>query len=782
MRRSPLALLVLASWVAALGAVGWFVSRELEIGSDLRLFLPSASTEEQRLLLEEIGEGPASRILVIALEGAPPEQLADTSRALAEALRAGGEFRFVANGELSLDSLPDDLLPYRFLLSPSLDEHPLDAELLTAELRARSRDLASPAGLLLEPLLPRDPTLELLKLVELWQPLHEPRRELDVWFDRAGERALLIAETRAAAFDPGRQHASIESLERAFAALGERGDARMIVSGAGKFSEVIEERTRSEANSLGRAATIGMVVLLLLAFRGPGGFVLTLLPLGSAAVVGLGAVSALFGAVHGITLAFGFTLIGVAQDYPIHLLSHSRPGVSPRHVARSLWPTLATGIASTCVAYATFLLSGVLGLAQLAVFTVSGLAVAGLTTRFVLPVLIEARRDYGESPWLRRLSSAIARLPRPTWAGIALVAVGIAAIVLAPQPMWQTDLARLTPVPEDLLAQDRDLRAELGTADLRYLLAVRADDDEAALRRLEALDAPLRGLVQRGAIAGFDHAERYVPSGAQQRWRQSRLPDEATLRKMVEQAQAATAFRPGVFEPFIEDVARARELEPLTVAELRASAFGAQIDALLGASEGRTTALVTFNGVTDPAALQELARAAGPEATLLDLKAASDSLMAAQRTRMLWTLAGAAVLLVGVVAVALRDRRRVYRVIAPMAITTVVIVAVLQAAGVSLTLFHLISLILAAGLGLDYALFFEHAADDAAEQARTLHATLVCSLSTLLVFALLATSSLPVLRSIGTPVTIGVVSNFALALLLTRPAGGQAPRAASSRR
>jgi predicted exporter len=27
----------------------------------------------------------------------------------------------------------------------------------------------------------------------------------------------------------------------------------------------------------------------------------------------------LFGAVHGITLAFGFTLIGVAQDYPLHL-------------------------------------------------------------------------------------------------------------------------------------------------------------------------------------------------------------------------------------------------------------------------------------------------------------------------------------------------------------------------------------------------------------------------------------------------------------------------------
>jgi predicted exporter len=81
--------------------------------------------------------------------------------------------------------------------------------------------------------------------------------------------------------------------------------------------------------------------------------------------------------------------------------------------------------------------------------------------------------------------------------------------------------------------------------------------------------------------------------------------------------------------------------------------------------------------------------------------------------------------------------------------------------------------VLAAGLGLDYALFFERVADDPAEQRRTLHAVLVCSLSTLMVFALLATSSLPVLRAIGVTVSVGVVGNSLLALLLTRP--GRAP-------
>src|SRR5262245_9380761 len=107
MKRTPQALLLLAAWIVLLAALGWFVQRELVVGTDLRLFLPSPTTPEQRLLLDEIGEGPASRVLVVALGGAAPETLADASRALTEALRGTKEFRFVTNGEVSLDALPD---------------------------------------------------------------------------------------------------------------------------------------------------------------------------------------------------------------------------------------------------------------------------------------------------------------------------------------------------------------------------------------------------------------------------------------------------------------------------------------------------------------------------------------------------------------------------------------------------------------------------------------------------------------------------------------------------
>src|SRR3546814_14684230 len=99
-----------------------------------------------------------------------------------------------------------------------------------------------------------------------------------------------------------------------------------------------------------------------------------------------------------------------------------------------------------------------------------------------------------------------------------------------------------------------------------------------------------------------------------------------------------------------------------------------------------------------------------------------------------------------------------------MALTTLLVLAVLRLCGVELTLFHLVALILAAGLGLDYALFFDHAGDDHADQLRTLHALITCSPMTLLVFFLLALSSLPVLRALGSTVTLGGLGHFLLAI------------------
>jgi predicted exporter len=759
---------MLAAWIAIVAILGWVVDQRLVISSDLRLFMPSPRTPQERLILEEIGEGPASRMLLLAISGADPQAAAATSRALAAALRTNREFRLVANGDAGLESVPDSLLAYRYLLSPTLDHDRFDAPFLRAQLEERVRDLASPAAGFLETWLPLDPTLELLKLAESWQPARQPQLLYDVWFDAAGKDALLVAETRAAGFDPQGQRKAADALHKAFASVRTDPALKLEASGPGAFSVLMQERTQREVQWIGSFDTLGIVILLIVAYRSLPMLVLGLLPLVSAAVAGLAAVGMLFGAVHGITLGFGFTLIGVAQDYPIHLFSHQHRGVDPRASARALWPTLATGVASTCIAYLAFLFSGVHGLAQLSVFTVVGLAIAGLTTRFLLPHLVPAgTRDAADSRLLGRMWNAIASLPRPRWLGVAIAAACVGFLWLSPEPLWQNNLGGLTPVPTALLERDAALRKDLGAPDIRHMLVIEGRDAQTVLSQAAALDPQLASLVARGALDGFDQPARYLPTQAIQERRRAALPAQQQLQAALTEALRTTPFKPGVFAPFLADVERARQLPALQPADLAGTPLEARVGSMLLERQGHWTGLVTLTGVKDPAALAQVAEGTAG-VTLLDLRQASEDLVARQRERILWCLAASAVLLVIVVYVALRDASRVRRVLAPMALTTLVILALLHAAGVSLSLFHLIALVLAAGLGLDYALFFEHAADDPAEQRRTLHAVIVCSLSTLMVFALLSFSTLPVLRAIGVTVAAGVVSNFVLALLLTR--------------
>src|SRR6201999_2972372 len=115
-------------------------------------------------------------------------------------------------------------LPYRYPLSPTLDSASFDAKFLHDELSERVADVASPAADLLNDLLSRDPTMEVLKLAQRWTPAKAPSVQQGVWIS-AHDEALLLVQTRGAAFDPGAQAAAIADLEAKFNALQNVGAA-----------------------------------------------------------------------------------------------------------------------------------------------------------------------------------------------------------------------------------------------------------------------------------------------------------------------------------------------------------------------------------------------------------------------------------------------------------------------------------------------------------------------------------------------------------------------------
>ncbi len=762
--------------LAGLALLAFAVVREFSVSADLRAFMPVPETADEHLLLDQIAEGPGSRLLFLTIEGSEAEQLAEQSQELKETLLAKAPVRLVANGNESLDDLPEALLNLRYLLTDRFDRQPLAAAGLHDALLEREGELASPAAFLLEDWLARDPTLEVLHLAERQKPAAEPQKEFDVWFESGAHRAVLVVEPTATAFDATANKALIMQIQQIFDELAQGTPCQLQINGPGAYGVRMEARIRNEANTLGLIATIGMVLLMILAYRRARFVLLGVLPLAAAGLAGVAAVASAFGSVHGVTLAFGFTLIGVAQDYPLHLLSHLNRNTTAEATARSIWPTLLTGVASTSIAYLAFYVSGVAGLQQLAVFTITGLLVAAVITRWILPDWVGPVSAQDRSSALQKAADTFRRLSGLKPLVPLLAVIALAWLGWQGGPTWENNLARLSPLPKAWLDREIELRRALGTPDMRYLLVLEKESAQAALESLEQLDAELQQLVDDGVMAGYEHAARLLPAETTQLGRQSQLPESENARVLLETAVEGTAFDAAVFTPFLDDLAAAKVAQPLRPEDLAGTPLALKLDSLLLRGEQAGTALITLSGAVDASRIADWA-GTHRDVRLLDLKDASERMVVRYREHVLDSLLVAAVLLIAVIAVALRSWRRTLRVTLPMLLSTLFVLALLSGLGVALSLFHLIALVLAAGLGIDYALFFEASEHQAAgdDPLASRHALLVCAGSTMMVFALLATSSLPVLRALGLSVSLGVLCNFVLALILLQNRRTPAP-------
>jgi predicted exporter len=746
--------LAVALWLVLLALSAWQLSRTRVI-ADLGAFLPPSATPTQQLLLEQM-RSVASRIVLIAVGGAPESRLVAASRAIASELGASGLFTSVQNGaEEGLRADREALIAYRYVLSPAVTAERFGAPALRAALESGLAELAARPGSSLARLLPRDPTGELGQIIERL-PGAGPQRRGGVWFSRDGKRALLVAETVAGGFDAVAQQEVIRAIEKASAGLN------LELSGAGVFAAASRAAIEREAWLLSLVSGTLILLLMLRIFRRARIVGLCFVPVASGLALGAATVALAFGNLHAITLGFGATLIGEAVDYPSYACLNAAPGESLRHALERIWPTLRLAVLTTVLGGLTMLLSSFAGLAQLGLLTMSGVLAAGLVTRHVVPALAGGEpvmtQTYTVPAAVDDVLTRARRFSALVW---VLAAAAAAVLYLHRGQLWEDDLQAMNPVPERLKATDRELRREIGAPDVRYLALARAQSREAALQHAEALEPKLEELVGRGALHGYELATRYLPSAATQAQRLEALPDPSTLQGNLREALRGLPFRPGVFEPFLREVEENRQRGPLTAASLRGTALGMKVDTLVTPVGLDWVVLVPLYGVTD-------ARALGAEITLLDLKGESERLLAGYRLEALRLGALAMAAIVLALMLGLRRLRAVLQVAAPVAAALLVSVALLHLAGERLTVFHLIAMLLVMGIGLNYSLFFDRPEEHLAARQRTLFALFVTCATTLLAFGTLAFSTNPVLRSIGLTVTVGTLTAFAMSAMMAR--------------
>jgi len=324
----------LAAWLA--GAIGCAaVIARTDFSTDLSAFLPRSPSPVQQVLVEQLREGVVSRLILIAVEGEPPDRLAQISRRLAASLRASASFASVNNGEEAGFEKDRDLVwRHRYLLSPAVKAERFSAQGLRVSLDELLLQLASPAGVLLQRVSASDPGGELMRLLQQFAPQARPRSHGGVWLSRDGGRALLVAQTRASAADIDAQKQALGTIHDSFAQAAAGAEARLLVTGPGVFSVTSRERIRQDAWRLSLIATALIAAMLLALYRSVRVLGLGLLPVASGTLAGIAAVSLAFGSVHGITLAFGVTLICEGVDYAIYLFTQNAPGAQPARQPR----------------------------------------------------------------------------------------------------------------------------------------------------------------------------------------------------------------------------------------------------------------------------------------------------------------------------------------------------------------------------------------------------------------------------------------------------------------
>jgi predicted exporter len=512
-----------------------------------------------------------------------------------------------------------------------------------------------------------------------------------------------------------------------------------------------------EVSTIGIGSLLGIILLMWFAFHSFKPISLILLSIGIGCLGSLSVCWLLFERIHLMTLVFGASLIGVAQDYGIYFLAN-RLGAdeeldSPALLKRLL-PGLGLTLLAAVIGYMGLALTPFPGLRQMAVFSALGLVFAWLTVVFWFPVMI-AGRTLKSGALVRRYGATLAHWPLLRMNRRTLVAVTlftIAAGIGISRLGANDDIRLLQNPPKHLIDDQLKLSKLLDAPTPVQFFLVRSASAETLLQREEALKQRLDPLIARHSISGYQAMSNWVPSARTQQARRALidaklLGDDGPL--------AGLAAQTGEDRQWIAATRAGLEAAgtPLTIDDfLKTPASEPWRHLWLGQIDGGYASIVALRGLRN-ADVPQLQRAAqGLDGVQwVDKVAEISSVLGRYRQYMGWVVLGAYAVVFALLFP--RYRRRTWRVLAPAAMASIATLALLGYASQHLQLFHVLALMLLLGVGVDYGIFMQEHPDR--RNTTPWLAVGMSAANTILSFGLLGLSKTPALQAFGMTMLLG---------------------------
>ncbi|MGR8930319.1 MAG: MMPL family transporter [Gammaproteobacteria bacterium] len=735
---------------------------QIRVESDLNAFFTATDDEDSRLLAGLLRSGELSRRYLLVVNRADGSELESFSVGLLQQLAKldGVEQVWLANQppRAWLDAL-GSYAPYHariFSLNPE-DEGPELFELqeLNNKATGLKQALLSPEGSFIKSIAKRDPMLLSLNGFKGMQGQFQRQAE------SKRDAGTLILQSRPPALDSAAQRRLQIAIQTTFDRLNTTygGAFKFSMAGVPVVSVAAHSAINSDVTLVSSVSSAAVVLVFLLLFRSFGALHWIMMIQLTAFLVGSLAVDISFRYVHSLTLALGASLIGICVDYPIHVMVHGvKHRIPLQSVVRLLWPSLFMGGLTTVIGYLTLGATGFPGFEQIAVFALFCIATSLSLSRWLLPALLSADRLHVASlPGLAGWVGFCGRYRKRLWVVIGLSVLG--AGLLLPRLRWMDDMQKLAINMDLLRQQEVAVRQHFSSVEPGRFVLVRANDIETALQRSEAAERRLQLLKPLKIVSEYYGFFPWLVSEALQS-RNATVYDEYVVEPF-RHAWLEALKHAGLSIEKLGDLASARE-RALTPQDV----LGSEVSHVLSGrvlSNQDGVALSIWLGAHDPEKLSEALE--GLEGVrYFSQKDQLNHLANQYRDSSLRMLAVGIAIMGLVIGVQQRDLRKVVLTLLPSVLATLFIFAGWALIGEELSFLHVIGLLLAISLCVDYGIFFVE--NRARDSLVTYHAIASSALTTLASFAALGLGNTPILPILALSVCLGVGVGFLLCPLL----------------
>ena len=671
------------------------------------------------------------------------------------------------------------------LLSFSEGLPPQEIENRLSEVR---RMMIEPSGIFLKESISSDPLGLDSKLQAKFGLLNQEFSEAEIidgriW-DRQERHILLIGITKEGSSDSNKNGVIIDKIDGIINRLNnDHPNVRVSYTGGHRASLDNATVIKSDVQRSLTGAMIGIALLGLLFFRHKSFIFLVYLPI----VFGVAATTILLSlfspALSAISLGCSVVLIGIVVDYGIHILYRveiDADKCDAHSSVRSIALPLTIGACTTAGGLLCLVASTFPGQQQMGAFGAIGVLISAIYAGLALPWLVGSAKPK-TGGFKISLAQCCQRLlgwreKYSVYFTILSVIIIVTALFGIKRLRFDGDPAKLNYLKAEHLDDQNLILDTWGEFSLTSVV-VRGSTYQDALEKNDKLAGLLAQLQLDNVIEVYSTISAILPSRETQRSNRNDWipfwsgPDGMRLRRDLDTKAAGLSFSKQAFSNFYKQIENPLD-DDISIEMFQDTAFHKILTGRIVHSQDENLVMSTFRAAPGKyGQAVSFIKECMPNIVVTNSRKLVESITLLIREQMLKIAVLACLVVTICLFFFLKRIELVLWTLLPVVFSLVLTLGILGWAGVGINLFSCLFVVFIFGVGIDYSVFLVCSYLDAYRNncsyiENTFGAVIICTLTTIGGFILLALAEHPALFSIGITGLTGILSSLLAAILI----------------